>query len=61
MNEIRVAGPPDGHLEGGIARGRDFPRVGILLEIFDGPKSREEARGQPGGTAMVGDSHDCTV
>ena len=56
-----MAGPLDGHPGGGIAGGRDFPRVGILLEIFDGPKSRKEARGQPGGTVMVGDSHDRAV
>jgi len=56
-----VAGPPDGHLEGGIAGGKDFPQAGILLEIFDGTKSHKEARGKQGGTVMVGNSHDCTI
>ena len=35
--------------ERGGSQGREFPQAGILLDIFDGTKSRKEARGKPGG------------
>ena len=34
--------------------GEDFPRVGILLGIFDATKSREEARGEARGDSDGG-------
>ena len=34
--------------ERGGSQGRYFPRAGILPEIIDGMKLREEARGMPG-------------
>jgi len=54
----RTPGRPPGR---GDSRGRDFPRAGILPETIDGMKSREDARGKPGGTVMAGNSHDRAV
>jgi hypothetical protein len=61
MNEIQVAGPPGGHLKGGIAEGGNFPQAGILPEGIDGGRTRKEPRGGQWRRVMAGNPHDHIV
>jgi len=42
MDKISVVGPPGGYRGGGECRGKQFPHMIILPELFDGSEEAEK-------------------